>query len=34
MELTAIREDMGICPQHNVLFPLLTVKEVITTVAF
>ena len=27
-ELRAIRQDIGICPQQNVLFPSLTVKEV------
>jgi ATP-binding cassette, subfamily A (ABC1), member 3 len=26
-ELSAIRQLTGICPQHNVLFPTLTVKE-------
>ena len=27
-ELSAIRQDIGICPQQNVLFPSLTVSEV------
>lgn len=26
-DLTVIRQDIGICPQHNCLFPLLTVRE-------
>jgi ATP-binding cassette subfamily A (ABC1) protein 3 len=26
-DLTAIRKDMGVCPQHDVLWPELTVKE-------
>ncbi|RYY36222.1 ATP-binding cassette domain-containing protein, partial [archaeon] len=26
-QLSAIREDMGVCPQHDVLWPELTVKE-------
>ncbi|CAM9223755.1 unnamed protein product [Phaeothamnion confervicola] len=26
-ELTAVRADMGVCPQQTVLFPLLTVRE-------
>ncbi|NXG49382.1 ABCA1 protein, partial [Psilopogon haemacephalus] len=26
-ELSAIRQNLGVCPQHNVLFDLLTVEE-------
>ncbi|KAG5189427.1 hypothetical protein JKP88DRAFT_176875 [Tribonema minus] len=26
-DLDAIRQDMGLCPQHDTLFPLLTVRE-------
>ena len=28
-DLPRIRQDIGICPQHNVLFAALTVREVL-----
>lgn len=33
-ELSAIRQDIGICPQQNVLFPSLTVMEVCVVFTF